>query len=157
MTFEHSILIRAGAAHLFALTQDYTRRLEWDPFLKKANLLEGASEAAVGVRTNCVARSGLAMETEYVSFNPPGVTAVKMTKGPWFLESFAGSWRFQELAEGRTRVSFCYHVRARPRGMAALLSRFVEFVFARETRRRLAALKHAVEEGGILTGACASA
>ena len=119
MTFEHSISICASAAHLFALTQDYPRRLKWDPFLKEAFLLDGATEAAVGVRANCVAKSGLAMETEYVSFNSPGVTAVKMTKGPWFIESFAGSWRFQEEEEGRTRVFFGYHVRARPRWMAA--------------------------------------
>src|SRR6266852_4064296 len=134
MTFEHSILIRADAAQLFALTQDYTRRLDWDPFLKEACLLDGATDAAVGVRANCVAKSGLAMETEYVSFNPPGVTAVKMTKGPWFIESFAGSWRFLEEAGGMTRVFFRYHVRARPRWIAALLSPFVAFVFARDTR-----------------------
>jgi hypothetical protein len=46
MTFEHSILIRAGATPLFALTQDYARRLEWDPFLREAYLLEGATKAA---------------------------------------------------------------------------------------------------------------
>jgi ribosome-associated toxin RatA of RatAB toxin-antitoxin module len=157
MTFEHSILIRASAAQLFALTQDYTRRLEWDPFLKKAYLLDGTTEAAVGVRAKCVARSGLAMETEYVTFNPPGVTAVKMTTGPWFIESFAGSWRFQEEAGGRTRVFFRYHVRARPRWITAILSPLLALVFARDTRRRLAALKHAVEERDILAGACASA
>ena len=77
MTFEHAVLIRAPAAALFALTQDYTRRLEWDPFLRSAELLGGAAEAGVGVRANCIARSGLAMETEYVSFNPPTTTAVK--------------------------------------------------------------------------------
>ncbi len=154
MTFEHSVLIRAGAAQLFVLTQDYTKRLEWDPFLKKAYLLDGATEAAVGVRAKCVAKSGLAMVTEYVSFNPPGVTAVRMTKGPWFIESFAGSWRFQEEAEGRTRVSFCYHVRARPAWLAAALSPLLALVFGRDTRKRLTALKHFVEMKRILVGTC---
>jgi hypothetical protein len=153
MTFEHSVLIRAGATPLFALTQDYSRRLEWDPFLREAYLLEGTTKAAVGVRANCVAKSGLAMETEYVSFNPPGVTAVKMTRGPWFIESFAGSWRFREEAEGSTRVFFRYHIRARPQWMAAFLSPLFALVFARDTRSRLRALKHAVEEEGILARA----
>jgi hypothetical protein len=157
MTFEHSIAIRAGAGQLFALTQDYARRLEWDPFLKEAYLLNGATEPAVGVRAHCVAKSGLVMETEYVSFNPPGVTAVRMTKGPWFIESFAGSWRFLEEADGMTRVFFRYHVRARPRWIAALLSPFVAFRFARDTRKRLAALKHFVEMNGNPVGICESA
>src|SRR5215468_7924258 len=98
MKLEHSILIAASPDELFALTQDYARRLEWDPFLKSAELLGGATAAAVGVRAYCVAHNGLGMETEYVSFNPPRACAVKMTKGPRLIESFAGSWRFEEVA-----------------------------------------------------------
>src|SRR5580704_490872 len=104
MTFEQSILISASPGELFALTQDYDRRLHWDPFLRSAELLDGARVAGVGVRAYCVAHSGLGMETEYVSFNPPRVTAVKMTRGPWLLRSFAGSWQFEPLAPRRTRV-----------------------------------------------------
>src|SRR5437660_1346478 len=140
MTFEQSILIRAGATELVALTQDYARRLTWDPFLKTAELLHGAPAAAVGVRAWCVARSGFGMETEYVSYRPPVVTAVKMTRGPWFLRAFAGSWRFDEAA-GQTRVVFKYHIQARPRCLGPLLAGH----FARDTRKRLAALKAAAE------------
>jgi hypothetical protein len=50
MTFEQSVVIAASPAELFALTQDYARRLEWDPFLKSAELLNGATAAGVGVR-----------------------------------------------------------------------------------------------------------
>jgi ribosome-associated toxin RatA of RatAB toxin-antitoxin module len=151
MTFEHSILIHAPAQELFALTQDYSRRLEWDCFLKAAYLLDGAQCAGIGVRANCIARNGLAMETEYISFNPPEVTAVKMTRGPWIIESFAGSWRFYEETQGRTRVYFKYSVRARPRWLAPLLSPVLAVVFARDTRKRLAALKSAVEDQGVLS------
>jgi hypothetical protein len=112
-------------------------------------LLGGAAEAGVGVRANCVARSGLAMETEYVSFHPPHTTAVRMTRGPWFLESFAGTWHFEEVAPGQTRVIFRYHVRAWPRWLAPVLTPLLAWVFARDTRKRLAALKRAVEERGL--------
>lgn len=145
MTFEHSIEIEAGAAELFALTQDYGRRLTWDPFLKSACLLHGATEAGIGVRALCVARYGLGMETEYVSFNPPRACAVKMTDGPAVLKKFAGSWRFTELAPGRTRVDFRYHVAARPSWLAWLLTPVLSVVFARDTRKRLAALKATVK------------
>jgi ribosome-associated toxin RatA of RatAB toxin-antitoxin module len=146
VTFEHAILIRATPGELFALTQDYARRLEWDPFLRSAELLGGAAAAGVGVRANCVATMGLAMETEYVSFNPPNVTAVKMTRGPWFLRSFAGSWRFHGRPDGRTRVAFRYHLSARPAWLAPLLG----LVFAHDTRNRLDALRRAVKRRDVL-------
>ena len=59
MTFEESIEIAAAPDELFRLSQDYGRRLEWDPFLRSAGLV-GAREAGVGVRALCVARSGWA-------------------------------------------------------------------------------------------------
>lgn len=150
MTFEDSIVIRATPEALFALTQDYGRRLEWDPFLKEARLVGGATASAVGVRAYCVARSGLGMETEYVSFQPPRVTAVRMTRGPWIIESFAGSWRFMKGGEAATRVVFKYQVRARPRWLARLLTPILTRVFARDVRKRLRGLKIAVERDGIL-------
>lgn len=151
MKCEESIIIAASPAELFSLTQDYARRLEWDPFLKSAELLNGAAAVDVGVRALCVAHSGLAMETEYVSFNPPRTTAVRMTRGPRLIDSFAGSWCFEEVAPGRTRVVFRYNLRARPRWLSRLLTPLLGWAFARDTRRRLAALKAAVEKRGLLT------
>ena len=153
MTLEQSVVIAASAVDLFALTQDYGRRAEWDPFLRSAELVGGAAAPGVGVRAYCVARSGLGMETEYVSYNPPRVAAVKMTRGPWLIGAFAGSWRFTEVAPGRTRVGFRYNVRSRPRWLSWLLTPVLVRVFARDTRRRLAALKAAVESGGLRTSA----
>jgi hypothetical protein len=150
VTFVDSIEIAADPAPLFRLSQDYDRRLDWDPFLKSAELTDGAREAGVGVRALCVDRNGTAMETEYISFNPPNTVAVKMTRGPWFLESFAGSWRFEAIAPARTRVSFIYSFRARPGWLAWLLRPICGHIFARDTRRRLVALKEAVERCGAL-------
>jgi hypothetical protein len=146
--FQHSIWIAASPDQLFALTQDYALRLGWDPFLKSAQLLNGATAAGVGIRAYCVAYSGWGMETEYVSFNPPRAAAVKMTRGPWLIGRFAGSWRFEEVAPRQTRVVFGYHLRARPAWLSWLLTPILARVFARDTRRRLAALKEAVEIGG---------
>src|SRR4051812_49592085 len=103
--FRHSIEVAAEPAVLFDLTQDYRRRLDWDPFLKEARLLDGAEGPGVGVRARCVAHNGLGMETRYVSFNPPGACAVEMTRGPWFFRAFSGSWRFGEGGPGPTRVT----------------------------------------------------
>lgn len=150
MTFDESVVIDAEPAGLFRLSQDYERRLEWDPFLRSARLIGDAREAGVGVRALCVSRRGWAMETEYVSSNPPRATAVKMTSGPWFLDTFAGSWRFEEVAPGRTRVGFRYSLSARPAWLSWLLTPIVARAFTRDTRDRLRALKEAVERRGIL-------
>jgi ribosome-associated toxin RatA of RatAB toxin-antitoxin module len=156
-TFEEAIVIKSTPAALFRLSQDYDRRLEWDPFLRTAKLLGDAHQAGVGVRAVCVAKSGWAMETEYVSFSPPRTTAIKMTRGPWFLDRFAGSWHFDEVEPGHTRVSFRYNLHARPEWIAWLLVPIVVRAFARDTRQRLQGLKDAVERRGILAEVAAGA
>jgi hypothetical protein len=141
MTFRQTLEVYATPDALFALSQDYGRRLAWDPFLKQAELLEGATEAGPGVRAWCVSRQWIGMETRYVSFHPPTVCAIEMTKGPRFLRSFAASWRFEALETGRTKVSSTYQLVGRP----GFLTPLSGLVLGQETRRRLWALKKAAE------------
>ena len=141
MTFRRSIEIGAEPAALFDLTQNYGRRLDWDPFLKEAHLVGGADAAGVGVRAWCVARNGFGMETRYVSYNKPRACAVEMTRGPRFFRAFAGSWRFEPIEPGRTRVVFAYNLEGRP----SILTGPLALLFDLETRRRLGALKRAAE------------
>jgi ribosome-associated toxin RatA of RatAB toxin-antitoxin module len=144
-TVEQSAVIRADPAPLFALTQDYGRRRTWDPFLREARLLGGAEGAAVGVRAWCVAWYGLGMETEYVTVTPPRVAAVRMTRGPALLASFAGSWRFEPAGAGLSRVVFRYHFTTRPRWLRPLLDPLLAAFFGHDTGKRLRALKRAAE------------
>ncbi|HTF80630.1 MAG TPA: SRPBCC family protein, partial [Cytophagales bacterium] len=79
--FSETIEIMVKPEFVFDYTQDYNNRLKWDTFLIEAYLLDNATHAGKGVKAWCVSRNGLGMETQYVSFNRPKVTAVKMTKG----------------------------------------------------------------------------
>lgn len=106
--FTEHISINKPQAEIFDYTQDYNNRLNWDTFLTKAILIEGATEAETGVKAYCVAKNGLGMVTEYVSFNRPKATAIKMTKGPYLFSSFLGSWTFKLLSENQTEVIFLY-------------------------------------------------
>jgi len=106
--FSESITIYCSAQVVFNYTQDYQNRLKWDTFLKQADLMEGATESGLGVKAYCVAKNGLGMTTEYVSFNPPKGTAIKMTSGPWMFKSFLGSWNFKQLNDLTTEVFFLY-------------------------------------------------
>jgi ribosome-associated toxin RatA of RatAB toxin-antitoxin module len=143
MRFQESLEIAAEPERLFDLSQDYARRLQWDPFLREARLLGGATEPGLGVVARCTAHNGMSMETRYVSFQPPRTCAVEMTRGPRAFGSFAASWRFEPTESGKTRVSFTYHLIGRP----VILTGWIGWIFARETRRRLAALKRASELG----------
>jgi len=144
---EESIEIAASPEKVFDLIHDYDRRLQWDPFLKEARLL-GAERAAVGVTSRCTARNhlgGIAMDTVYVSFERPNVAAVKMVKGPLFLESFAATLRQEAIGAGRTRVTYRYNFETRPRVLRPLLNVVCRWVFSSEVRNRLKHLKQFLE------------
>ena len=141
MRVQLSAEIDARVVDLFALTQDYDRRLDWDPYLKEATLVGGATHPGVGIRAWCVAKNGFGMETRYLSFRPPTACAVEMTRGPRLLRAFSGSWRFEPIGPDRTRVAFTYAVVGRP----GFLTRPLSWLIRRDARRRLEALKRAAE------------
>lgn len=145
-----SINIHASSDDVFDLIHDYSRRLDWDPLLREACLLNGAALADVGVSSRCIARravGGAAMETIYVTFSRPAVAAVSMTRGPWFLRSFAASIRHKIIDDDTVQVRYHYNFKVRPRPLAFLIEPVIQWVFRREMSRRLTALKCFVERG----------
>lgn len=144
--FTEKIEIKCRPEVAFDYTQDYTQRLIWDTFLKKAQLIEGATSAGMGVKAYCVAKNGLGMVTEYVSFNRPGTTAIKMTKGPFMFTSFLGSWNFKEKKMDVTEVIFLYSFQLR--FPFNLLSVLVKRTLQRNVRKRLEDLKRNIERRG---------
>lgn len=142
--FSEKIIIKSTQEIVFDYTQDYNCRLYWDTFLIKAELINGATNADKGVKAFCVAKNGLGMETEYVSFNRPKVTAVKMTKGPFLFETFLGSWTFKELKQGLTEVTFLYFFELR--FPFSLLTYFIKRNLQNNVRQRLLDLKTCIEK-----------
>ncbi|RDC64471.1 type II toxin-antitoxin system RatA family toxin [Adhaeribacter pallidiroseus] len=142
--FSETIIIQQGAEIVFDYTQDYSQRLTWDTFLKKADLIEGALKAAKGVKAYCVAKNGLGMETEYVSFNRPKVTAIKMTKGPFMFRSFSGSWTFKEIRASQTEVIFLYSFSLR--FPFNLFTKRIKRILQSNVRQRLVDLKNCIEQ-----------
>jgi hypothetical protein len=112
--------------------------------------LDGATRAGPGVRVVVQAYNGLSMAVEFVSFERPRVVAMSLIRGPWFLDRFAGSWRFLPGPESRTtEVIFRYVYEARPRWLRWLLNPVFGWVFRRDVRARLRGLKRGAE-GGLL-------
>lgn len=137
-----SILISEAPEKIFNYTQDYNNRCIWDTFLKEARLIDGAKESAKGVKAWCVAKNGMGMETVYVTYNKPKVTAVKMTKGPYMFKSFAGSWQF-EKEKSQTLVTFTYTYRLR--FPYVLLKPFIKSNLNKNVKQRLVDLKNCIE------------
>jgi ribosome-associated toxin RatA of RatAB toxin-antitoxin module len=142
--FTETILINENVEVVFDYTQDYSKRLSWDTFLKRADLIEGATEADKGVKAYCVAKNGLGMVTEYVSFNRPNVTAIQMTKGPYLFKSFLGSWTFKKVSENQTEVKFLYSFQFR--FPFSLFGIFIKQHLQSNVRMRLNDLKRSLEK-----------
>ncbi|MBD0258104.1 MAG: SRPBCC family protein [Cytophagales bacterium] len=141
--FTETIHIRERPEVIFDYTQDYGNRLQWDTFLKRADLVDGATAAGKGVKSYCVAKNGIGMETVYVSFNRPRATAVQMTRGPYLFKTFQGSWTFRALPDGGTEVIFLYSFTLRfPFSLAGFL---VRRILQRNVRQRLVDLKTCIE------------
>ena len=142
--FTESILINVRPEQVFDFTQDYNKRLKWDTFLKKADLIDGATTADKGVKAYCVAKNGIGMVTEYVTYNRPRVTAIKMTDGPFMFKSFSGSWTFKEISNDKTEVVFLYSFSLRfPFNM---LTTFIKNKLQANVKQRLMDLKMNIEK-----------
>lgn len=142
--FTEQIIINRDSETVFDYTQDYNNRLKWDVFLKRAELIEGATQAGKGAKAYCVAKNGLGMVTEYVSFNRPKVAAIKMTKGPFMFQSFVGSWTFREIGNMQTEVVFVYSFQLR--FPFNLIIPFIKANLQNNVRQRLVYLKQHIEQ-----------
>jgi ribosome-associated toxin RatA of RatAB toxin-antitoxin module len=142
--FTESILIDEKAENVFDFTQDYNKRLKWDTFLKKADLIEGATTADKGVKAYCVAKNGLGMVTEYVTYNRTKVTAIKMTEGPFMFKSFLGSWTFKEISNDKTEVIFLYSFSLK--FPFNILTKYIKTILQKNVQQRLIDLKYSIEK-----------
>jgi len=131
------------AADVFALLHDYHRRLEWDTLLRRAET-EGDVPAGKGVRSTCTARAGLgglAFTTQYMSFDPPRVAAVKLLDPPWPFASWGASIRHTDHPDGRgSECTYTMTFTCRPGWAASVLEPVAASAFRLETAKRLRAL-----------------
>ncbi|WFE26985.1 SRPBCC family protein [Solwaraspora sp. WMMD791] len=124
----------------FAVSQTTTPvRHRWDPFIRTQHFVDGATRPGKGVRTFTRSRHGLTMISEYVSYAPPTNVGMKMVRGPWFFEMFAGGWRFAPAPEpGHTVATWRYSFRCRPAPLRPLADRIGIWLLGRDIRRRIA-------------------
>lgn len=136
--------ISAPVEKVFALIHDYGRRLEWDTLLNEAYLEPEFSEACLGAISVCRGKTvlgGFAVRTQYVSFNPGRIAAVKLLNRPPFFDSFAASIRHSRIDDDHSDVIYKLNFSARPAWLRPILHPLMQAVFEWETRKRLRALR----------------
>jgi hypothetical protein len=146
--------IPAPAAAVFALIHDYGRRLEWDTLLKEAYLEPEFNEACLGAISVCRGKAvlgGFAVRTQYVSFDPGRIAAVKLLNRPPFFDTFAASIRHSRINDDHSEVIYKLNFTARPAWLRPILHPIMRTVFVWETRKRLKALKHFFESAKVTT------
>ena len=143
-TAEIREIIPAPAKAVFALIHDYKRRLEWDTLLQEAYLEPEFSEAGRGAISVCRGKpvlGGFALRTQYVTFEPGRVAAIKMLNRPPFFASFAASIRHLPIDENYSEAIYKVNFTVEPAILRFVLDPIMKRVFALETRKRLRALR----------------
>ncbi|TQK68345.1 SRPBCC family protein [Nocardioides sp. SLBN-35] len=124
-------------------------RRRWDVFIREQHFLDGATEAATGVRTFTRQRLGPSMVSRYVSYAPPRNVGMVMERGPWFFERLGAGWRFEADGEG-TVATWKYSFTCRPRLLAPLAERIGRVLLGREIRARIAGFARGCEDPVVL-------
>lgn len=145
--------VSVDVAFAVSQTQGEVRK-RWDPFIRRQHLI-GAERPAKGVRTHTVQRFGLAMESEYVSYNPPSNVGMRMTKGSWFFARMGGGWRFRPVDgdPSRTLAVWRYNFTCRPAWLAPLAERIGAAILQRDIDRRIAGFARGCEDPVVLAEA----
>jgi polyketide cyclase/dehydrase/lipid transport protein len=127
-------------------------RYRWDPFVRKQHFIDGATHPGKGVRTFTRSRHGIAMISEYVSFAPPTHVGMKMVRGPWFFDVFAGGWRFAPAPDqpGHTVATWRYNFRCRPAILRPIAERIGTWLLGRDIRRRITGYARGCEDPEVL-------
>lgn len=149
-TINSSTFIKKTQEEVYNLSQDYSLRLEWDPFLKEIDLLNDAKFSKKGVQVRVKSKDNLSMTVEYIFVNSPKSVAMNMISGPFYFEKFAGSWKFEQFSENLTRASFRYNFKIKNYCLPFILNYFVNKSLQKNMDKRLNSLKNAAEKTDIL-------
>ncbi|GAA0572858.1 hypothetical protein GCM10010172_66800 [Paractinoplanes ferrugineus] len=153
---EAAVVVLVPPDVAFAVSQTTAPlRYRWDPFVREQRLLDGATRPGKGVRTFTRSRHGLTMISQYVSFAPPTNVGMKMLRGPWFFEMFAGGWRFAaaEGTPGHTVATWRYSFRCRPALLRPVAERLGRRLLQHDINRRIRAYARGCTDPVVLAAA----
>ena len=133
----------APSARAFEAFFNHRVRLEWDTLLR-VNYVEGGGDhayaGAITVNRGSGWKGGFEMRTRFLTYDPPHMAAAELLAPTGLFALWAATMRFRDTREGGSEMTYTYTLRMRPRALAWLLDPLANALFARETRRRFAAM-----------------
>lgn len=137
------LIMPGTAAAAFEAFHNHAVRLRWDTLLAVAYVEGGASHpspGAVTVNWGKGWKCWLGMRTRFVSYEPPRVAAAVLLEPTGPFAFWAASMRHGDLGDGTSELDYAFHIRLRPRWLGRCLDPLAAWLFARETRKRFAAM-----------------
>jgi hypothetical protein len=129
----------AEAEVVFDAFHHHEWRLRWDSLVRATHVLGGAAQPFVGAVTENLGAGtlrGLAMRTQFISYDRPRVAAAQMIGRSFPFSRWAASMRHRPLAALRSELIYIYNFDVEPAALKGLLGPIVEGVFVLQTRRR---------------------
>lgn len=137
------MIMPGTAAAAFEAFHNHALRLQWDTLLAVAYVEGGGSHPYVGAITVNWGKGWkrlLGMRTRFVSYEPPRLAAAVLLEPIGLFAHWAASLRHRDLGDGRSELDYAFHIRLRPRWLGWMFDPLAAWVFARETRKRFAAM-----------------
>jgi hypothetical protein len=140
ITVKESIAVAAPPEHVWDFTQDYSRRAEWDDFVKDARV-EQESPRVVWIRSH-----GMTCRFRYKLDDRPRKTSLLMTdiQPGWLFTGGGGAWVY-ENENGGTRWTNTGSLTIKNRFLYWLLKPFLAWQLRRSYRRAMTKAKAMIE------------
>jgi hypothetical protein len=114
-------------------------RARWDSLVGDTRVVGGAPCPFVGAETENIGGGllrPLSMRTRFVTFDRPRVAAASMIGRSFPFSRWGASMRHRDTAPGRSLLVYIYTLEAGPSALPWLMEPAVDWIFARQTRRR---------------------
>jgi len=134
----------ASAAVVFDAFHYHVWRSRWDSLVRNTRVVGGAPCPSVGAITENQGRGwlgGVAMRTQFVSYDRPRVAAARMLGVSFPFRRWAASMQHRAVGEHHSVLIYTYTLEAGPPAWRWLIEPVVEWVFIRQTHRRFARLQ----------------
>ncbi len=140
----HELVVNGDIDTAFAVAQDYSRRGEWDPFIREYTIHTPDIGLAKGFQVSVVSKQRMTMTVEYVNYREPEQVAMKMISSSRLFSKFSGYWNFEVVDDTTTRIIFGY--KFEPRSYFKPVYFVIKWVLSYEMKMRLRALKRYIED-----------
>ena len=138
----------ASAEVVFDTFHFHEWRCRWDSLVEATHVIGGADSPYVGAITENAGGGllhGLAMRTQFISFDRPRVAAARMLGRSFPFTRWAASMRHRPQDDGQSVMFYTYTFVAGPLLLRWLLEPIVKLVFDWQTRKRFARMAHFLE------------